>query len=108
MKRSIAAISVLALVLLSTACATTTAATPTPSVQGVVTAIDGRTVTVTPASGTPSTVNVDYATSLFWYTGVEAGRSELIVGHRVSVWLKNGSQNASRVVIERSEGGGAA
>ena len=96
MKRTFIAISVLALVLFAAACATTVA---TPSLNGTVTAISGNTVTITPAGGQATTVNVSRATQMSWYTGVDATRSDLVVGHRVNVWLKDGTQNASKLVI---------
>jgi len=97
MKRSLAALSVFTLIILVAACATTAPA----NVQGTVSKIEGNVVTITPASGQPATVNVSRGTRFAWFSGEEAGRSDLIVGHRVSVWLDAGTQNASRLVIER-------
>ena len=96
MKQTTIAISVLTLLLFSAACATTA----TPSVQGVVTAIDGNALTVTPVSGQPTTVNVSRSTVFSWFSGADASRSDVVTGQRVSVWLKEGTQNASRLVIE--------
>lgn len=97
MKRSVLAVSVFALLVLS-ACATTPA---TPSLQGTVTAVSDGSITITPASGQPVTVNVDRSTLMSWYTGVDAKPSEIAAGYRVSVWTAEGSQRATRLVIEK-------
>lgn len=96
MKRSLIIPSVLALALILGACATTTT---TPSLTGTVTAIDANSITVSPAGGQPTSVNVNRGTKMLWYTGVDATRSDLVVGHRVNVWLAEGTQNASKLVI---------
>ncbi|MFP5247125.1 MAG: hypothetical protein ACLGH0_10565 [Thermoanaerobaculia bacterium] len=98
MSRKFIALSVFALVLFA-ACATTTAPA---GINGTVTKLDGNAVTIQPAAGGEAvTVNVSRGTDLRWYNGIEAGRSELIVGHRVSVWVNDGTQNASKLVIEQ-------
>jgi hypothetical protein len=96
MTRSLISFSLLSLLVFA-ACATTAA---TPTVQGVVTAIDGGNVTITPdGGGQPVVVNVSRSTRFWWQSGIQAGRSDLIVGHHVDVFTASGTQNASRVVI---------
>jgi ABC-type Fe3+-hydroxamate transport system substrate-binding protein len=84
--------------LVLAACATTAAA---PNVTGVISRIDGNTVTVTPANGgEPVTVTLTWGTRVFQPNGLEAdGTSVLAVGHPVQVWLANGTQNAARIHI---------
>lgn len=96
MKRNLFVLSVVALALFMAACATTTT---TPSLTGTVTAIDANSVTVTPAGGQATPVTVSRSTKMMWYTGVDAHRSDLVVGHRVNVWLNDGTQSASKLVI---------
>ena len=98
MKRSVVAIAVLTLMLFA-ACATTgTSATPTTT--GTITAIEGNSITIQPADGgTPVTVTVSRDTKMSWYNGIDAERSVLVKGHKVSVWTPEGAQNATRLVI---------
>lgn len=97
MKRILLALLVLSSLVLG-ACATSFA---TPHVTGVVTAADGKTVTVTPANGgQPVTVNLNWGTRVYYPNGLEAdGTSVLAVGVPVQVWLADGTQNATRVNI---------
>jgi hypothetical protein len=96
MKRILLALLVLSSLLLA-ACATTATA---PNVSGVITKIDGNTVTVAAEGGTESTVTVGYSTRVFHPNGLEAtGKSVLAVGQPVKVWLATGTQNASRINI---------
>jgi hypothetical protein len=97
MKRTITAVAVLALLVVA-ACAT---APTTPSVQGTITAVEGNNVTITPAGGQPVSLSLGRTTVMSWYTGVDATRSDLQTGRRVSVWTPEGSQTVSRLVIER-------
>lgn len=99
MKRNFIVLGVLVLALFVTACATTTPANP--DLAGTVTAIDAKSITVTPAGGQATTVNVSRATRMTWYTGVDATPSDVVVGHRVNVWLSEGSQNATKLVITK-------
>lgn len=95
MKRSLIALCLL--VVFAVACASTTATAP--QLRGVVTEKEGNVITVTPADGTATVVNVNRSTRVFWQNGEEAGRSVLMKGHPVQVWLKDGTKDASKVVI---------
>lgn len=97
MKRNLIVVSVFTLLLFAVACATNTAA---PTTEGTVTSIDGSTITVQPnAGGQPVTLNVSRSTRVQWASGLEAGRADLIVGHRVDVWTPAGSQTPTKIVI---------
>lgn len=97
MKRNLTAIGLLVLTLFAISCATTS---PTPELKGVVSGIQGKTLTVTPAGGgEPATVNLVWGTQVFWPNGTEAGHSVLTAGHPVQVWFDKGSKNASKIVI---------
>lgn len=98
MKRSVIAIGVFTLVLFAAACATTTAPATTPSLQGTITAVAPHTLTVKAASGETSTVNVGNAV-LSWFTGADAIPADFRVGYKVNVWLKEGTQDATKIVI---------
>ena len=91
MKRSLILLVTLALFL--GACATTTA----PGTTGVVTEVNGSTITVA-ASGTPTTYTLTNRTMIYAPDGIETGRSYLTKGQRVMVW-SNGT-NAVRINIE--------
>jgi hypothetical protein len=95
MKRSL--VFVLSLLIVA-ACATTPA---TPSVSGVITDIEGQTLTVTPAGGgQASSVTIGWGTRVFQPNGLEAdGGSVLAVGMPVKVWLENGTQTAGRIEV---------
>ena len=68
--------------------------------SGQVTAVDGSTITVTPAGGgSPTTVTLVHTTQAFWPGGAPAENSEIVKGHTVNVWLVPGSQTATRVNI---------
>lgn len=97
MKRFLLALFILSSLLL-VACATTPA---TPDVRGVISAINGNTITVTPADGgQAATVNVGWSTRVFHPNGLEAeGASVLAVGNPVHVWLARGTQNATRINV---------
>lgn len=98
MKRTLLALLVLSSLVLA-ACATTTAAAP--NVSGVITQIDGNTVTIAPeGGGSASTVTLTWGTRVFQPNGLEAtGKSVLTVGQPVKVWLASGTQTASRINI---------
>lgn len=96
MKRTLIATTLILLALFATACATTTA---TPDVQGRITAIDNGTVSIAAPAGEAKTVTVSRSTVMSWYNGIDASRGDLIVGQNVNVWLKSGTQNASKLVI---------
>jgi predicted small secreted protein len=90
--------ALLLLTVAAAACATTP--TKAADVSGVVSAVDGDTITVTPAAGgQPVTVTLVRATNITWPTGVPAERTAIVKGHSVNVWLAAGSQTASRVNI---------
>lgn len=97
MKRILLALFVLSSLLVA-ACASTPA---TPDVRGVISAVNGNTITVTPADGgQPSTVNVGWSTRVFLANGLEAeGAGVLSVGNPVHVWLAQGTQNATRINV---------
>ena len=100
MKRNVIVITLLTLALLLGACATTQTAT-TPDLTGTVTAIDANSITVKPASGETKTVTVSRGTKMSWYNGIDATERDVVVGHRVNVWLGEGSQNATKLVITK-------
>lgn len=90
MKRSLILLVTLALFL--GACASTTA----PGTSGVVTEVNGNTITVATA-GTPTTYTLTNRTLVYAPDGVETVRSYLTKGQRVMVWA-NGT-NAVRINI---------
>lgn len=96
MKRNTRIIALLALALFVAACATTSAA---PNVKGVVTKVEGSTITVQPASGEAATVTVPFGTTVLWGSGLKAGRSDVVVGTPVHVYLSDGTQTAKKIVI---------
>ena len=99
MKRTFT-IALLTLTLLTVACATTMSAPKgAADLSGMVTAVDGNTITVTPANGTATTVTLGRDTGIFWPGGAHAEAREIVKGHTVNVWLVAGSQTASRVNI---------
>lgn len=100
MKRNFVIISLLTLALLLAACATTPVAA-TPDLAGTVTAIDANSITVKPATGETRTVTVSRGTKVSWYNGIDATERDLVVGHRVNVWLGEGSQSATKLVITK-------
>lgn len=92
MKRTLVVLATLA-VLLTVACATTTP----PTTAGLVTGVDGSSITVT-ANGAPVTYNITRSTNIYAADGVMTKRSYLTQGQRVQVWA-NGNQ-AVRINIE--------
>jgi len=92
MKRTLVALATLAL-LLTVACATTSA----PTTTGLVTSVDGSTITVA-ANGTPATYTLTRSTNIYAADGVMTKRSYLTQGQRVQVWA-NGDK-AVRINIE--------
>ncbi|HYC58924.1 MAG TPA: hypothetical protein VEK79_05090 [Thermoanaerobaculia bacterium] len=97
MKR-ILSLSLIALALFTVACATT-AVTGPANVSGMVTAVDGNTITITPAGGSATTVTLVGDSIITWPGGVPAASADIVKGHTVNVWLVPGSQNAARVNI---------
>jgi hypothetical protein len=97
MKRTLT-IALLALTLVTVACATTKTMTAA-DLSGTVTAVDGNTVTITPSGGQPTTVTLVRSTGVYWPGGVQAANTDIAKGHAVNVWLAPGTQNASRVNI---------
>ena len=91
MKRSLILLVTLALLL--GACATTSA----PSTTGVVTDVNGSSLTVAVA-GQPTTYTLTNRTQVYSSDGVGAERSYLSKGQRVMVWA-NGT-NAVRINIQ--------
>jgi hypothetical protein len=92
-------LALLALTFLTVACTTTMSTPAAASLSGMVSAVSGDTITVTPAGGgEPTTVNLGRA-NIYWPGGVPAEHSDIIKGHTVNVWLANGSQTATRVNI---------
>ncbi len=92
-------LALLALTLFTVACATTTT-TKAADVSGQVSAVDGNTITVTPAAGGQATTfTLVQTTNVYWPGGVRAGHSDIAKGHTVNVWLVGGTQTASRVNI---------
>ena len=99
MKRTLI-LALLTLTLLTVACtATMSAPKGAADLSGMVTAVDGNTITVTPAGGSPTTVTLIRDTNVFWPGGAHAAQSDILKGHTVNVWLVAGSQNATRVNI---------
>lgn len=99
MKRSLT-LALLALTILTVACtATMSAPKGAADLSGMVTAVDGNTVTITPAGGSPTTVTLVRDTGIFFPGGVHAGASDITKGHTVNVWLAAGTQNATRINI---------
>jgi predicted small secreted protein len=97
MKRSLI-FALLLLTVFAAACAT--APTKAADVSGIVSAVDGSTITVTPAAGgQPVTVTLVRSTTITWPTGVPAEHTDIVKGHAVNVWLADGTQTASRVNI---------
>jgi hypothetical protein len=92
MKRSL--ILVVTLALLLGACATTTA----PGSKGVVTEVNGNTVSVAVAGAAPTSYTLTNRTLIYSPDGVATMRSYLSKGQRVMVWA-NGT-NAVRINIE--------
>jgi ABC-type glycerol-3-phosphate transport system substrate-binding protein len=90
MKRSLILLVTLALLL--GACATVA-----PGTSGVVTEVNGNTVTVAVA-GSPTTYTLTNRTLVYSPDGVEAMRSYLSKGQRVMVWAEG--TNAVRINIQ--------
>lgn len=97
--RRLLLLTLVVLTLLTVACSTTMSAPKTADLSGVVSAVDGDTVTITPAGGQATTITLVRATNVTWPGGVPAEHSAIAKGHSVSVWLVNGTQTASRVNI---------
>lgn len=99
MKRAL--VVLIALSLFLTACATTST---TPSLRGTITERKGNVITVAAAEGSQtSDVALNRGTLVYWQSGLEANRADLVSGQRVQVWY-NGAEAATpvaaRVVIE--------
>lgn len=93
MKRSLILLVALALIL--AACSTTSA----PATSGVITAVNGSTVTVANANGDGvSTYTVTRSTTIYAPDGVRSQRSYLTPGQRVLVWA-DGTNQAVRINI---------
>jgi hypothetical protein len=69
------------------------------SLSGVVTAVDGNTITIMPAGGSPTMVTLGRDTNVFFPGGVHAEHRDILKGHTVNVWLAGGTQTATRVNI---------
>jgi PBP1b-binding outer membrane lipoprotein LpoB len=91
MKRSL--IVVVTLALLLGACASVA-----PASKGVVTEVNGNTVSVAVAGGAPTSYTLTNRTLIYSPDGVATMRSYLSKGQRVMVWA-NGT-NAVRINIE--------
>jgi hypothetical protein len=99
MKRALVAL--IALTLFLTACATTST---TPSLRGTITERKENVITVAAAEGNQTAnVSLTRGTLVYWQSGLEAQRADLVAGQRVKVWY-NGAEAttpvAARVVIE--------
>ena len=94
---SVIALLTLTLALFTFAC---TSMSDTPNVRGRLTAIEGKTITVTPADGQPVTLNLGWNTDVFWANGVTAsGTSVLTTGQSVEVWTKADNNTVTKIVI---------
>ena len=92
--------ALLTLTFLTVACtATMSAPKGAADLSGMVTAVDGNTITVTPTGGQATTVTLIRDTGIFLPGGVHAAPSDIQKGHNVNVWLTAGSQTATRVNI---------
>lgn len=91
MKRSLLLLAVFALIL--GACATMA-----PGTTGVVTDVNGTSVTVATAGGAPTTYTLSNRTTYFSPEGVQTGQAYLSKGQRVMVWATG--TNATRINIE--------
>ena len=92
-------LALLTLMFLSVACATTSTTPAAANLSGQVTEVNGDSITVTPAGGSPTTVSLARATNVYWPGGVPADHTDIIKGHTVNVWLMDGTQTASRINI---------
>jgi hypothetical protein len=101
MKRSLTLVLLaLTFTLLTVSCATTAKTMAAADLSGMVTAVEGDSITVTPAGGgQATTVALVRATNISWPGGVPAEHTDIAKGHSVNVWLVPGTQNASRVNI---------
>ena len=99
MRRLLVTLTLLTLTILTVACASTTMTSKAADLSGQVTAVDGSTVTITPAGGSPTTVTLVHTTQVFWPGGAPAENGDITKGHTVNIWLAPGSQTASRVNI---------
>jgi hypothetical protein len=98
MKRAL--IALIALTLFVTACATTS---PTPSIRGTITQRQENVITVAAAEGQTASVAINRGTLVYWQSGLEAERADLVAGQRVKVWYNGAEAStpvAARVVIE--------
>lgn len=92
MKRTL--VLLIALSLLVAACATTTA----PAATGVITAVDGSTITVAGPNGDGSTTyTLTRSTNVYAPDGVLSQRAYLTPGQRVLVWADG--TNAVRINV---------
>ncbi len=94
MKRNLFALSLLVL-LVAAACSTVTA----PGTAGVVTSVDGNTVTVAGANGQTTTYTLTSSTYVYNASGSRANKMLLSNGQRVQVWSK-ADNTAVRINIE--------
>ncbi|MBV8516772.1 MAG: hypothetical protein JO197_05140 [Acidobacteria bacterium] len=96
MKRTLSFVLLAAFVISLAACASAPA---TPTLTGTITGMTDNSITVTPAGGgAATTVTTPWGTQVWWRSGLEAQRSQLTTGQRVSVFADNGK--ASKIVIE--------
>ncbi|MDQ3281965.1 MAG: hypothetical protein M3Q69_11195 [Acidobacteriota bacterium] len=82
MKRSVIALSLLVL-LIATACASVTA----PGTRGVITAVEGNSVTIT-SNGTATTYTLTNGSQIYSPSGSTASRLLLQNGQSVMVWSR--------------------
>lgn len=92
MKRSLVVLTSLVLVLALAACTVTA-----PGTTGVVTKVEGNTVTVA-NGGTETAYTLTNSTSVYAPDGVLTQRSYLSAGQRVMVW--SSGSNAVRINVE--------
>jgi endonuclease YncB( thermonuclease family) len=94
MKRNLIVLSALVL-LITAACASVTA----PGTTGVVTSVDGNTVTIAGANGQSTTYTLTSSTYVYNASGSRANKMLLSNGQRVMVWSK-ADNTAVRINIE--------
>jgi hypothetical protein len=94
-------LALLTLTILTVACSTATMSAPkgAADLSGMVSSVDGNTLTITPTGGQPTTVTLNADTAISWPGGAPALVNEISKGHMVNVWLVSGSQTATRVNI---------
>jgi uncharacterized lipoprotein YehR (DUF1307 family) len=94
MKRSFVVLVTLVVALALAACAVTT-----PGTSGVVTKVEGNTVTVANA-GTETAYTITNSTSVYAPDGVLTQRSYLSAGQRVMVWANGTNNTVVRINVE--------